>query len=80
MPDRSDDFSTEVTFQWLKKKFGSYRRWKSNSDALVKAITAEMARAYRSGRDDGLVTAADTLIADIRAKRLRRRMNAGRTS
>lgn len=78
MPDRSSDFSTEVTFQWLKRKFGSYRRWKSNSDGLVGAITAEMGRAYRSGREDGLATAAEIAIADIRAERLRRRVNAGR--
>ncbi len=79
MPNRSSDFSTEVTFQWLKKKFGAYRRWESSSDALVKAITAEMARAYRSGRDDGPATAAEIAIADIRTERLRRRVNAQRT-
>lgn len=80
MPNRSSDFSTEDTFQWLKRKFGPDRRWESSSDAVVKAITTEMALAYRGGRDDGLATAAEIAIADIRAERLRRRMNAGSTS
>jgi hypothetical protein len=63
--DRSSDFSLRDTYQWLKKEFPGLQ----SNGKLVKAIYEELVRAYGNGRDDGLATAAEMLLSDMRARR-----------
>ncbi len=64
MPDRSNDFSLEDTYQWLKKEFTGLH----SLPDLVAGITEVLARAYKNGKDDGLATAAELVIEDIRGR------------
>lgn len=63
--DRRDNYSLEDTYQWLKKEFPGLQ----SNDKLAQGITEEVLRAYGNGRDDGLATAAEMMISDMRARR-----------
>lgn len=62
MPNRSDDYFSADTSQWLKMKFPGLQ----NYHALVEAITEEVIRAYGNGRDDGFAAAAEEVIKDLK--------------
>lgn len=62
MPDRSSDYSLADTYQWLKKEFAGLQ----DHPDLVKAITEVVVAAYWNGRDDGLATAAEEVVKDLK--------------
>lgn len=60
--DRSDDFSLEDTYQWLKKEFPGLQ---SNTE-LVQAILAELVKAYGNGRNDGRAEVSEEVSKDLK--------------
>lgn len=64
--NKSSDYSVEDTARWLAIEFPGLAE---ETKGLVWAIYKELLRAYENGRADGLSTAAEIVLADMRKER-----------